>query len=552
MLASVEKLAGTLRQEFVLLRGGNQPALGASTKNPVSVAGNPIVGRVAQSEGENFCNSRGVPDFSEPFGDAQRGLRFRKDSFAGLPVVLNHADGLRCICVETMPGEEALSELALLWGEAENIFPIAPQEELHNSIAESAEAVVEHNQTIRVGNVGPDGCGTGYNSGHGSLRGVAQMARSLSDCSMIASRNSVRVFFRFSMVALALSVCAGTQGHAQETPVATTPAVTKELDIPGDKQWTDTGIDVKIGETIHVESAGQMKYQTQYAGPQGMRRSWTDLTRSLPVNAAGAGSLIGRIGEGDAAIPFALGEKRDVSVRRSGRLFLGLNQAANESGEGSFHAKVQVLPPSAHPAVEKKIEISPEVLAQIPRRIGDMQGNPGDMVNFMIVGSREALLKTYEDAGWMLADKDKKQAVFHALTATLEKDAYLAMPMSLLYLFGRVQDFGFEHAEPVQMVQQRHHLRIWKAPMEIGGQPLWVGAATHDIGFERDQRNNGLTHKIDPAIDKEREYLGETLDATGEVAILSHVTPADPLKEAHTATGGTFFSDGQILVVQLK
>lgn len=126
MLASVEKLAGTLRQEFVLLRGGNQPALRALAKNPETVAGNPIVGRVAQSEGENFCNSRGVPDFSEPFGDAQRGLRFRKDSFAGLPVVLNHADGLRCICVETMPGEEALSELALLWGEAENIFLIAP------------------------------------------------------------------------------------------------------------------------------------------------------------------------------------------------------------------------------------------------------------------------------------------------------------------------------------------------------------------------------------------------------------------------------------------
>ena len=88
--------------------------------------------------------------------------------------------------------------------------------------------------------------------------------------------------------------------------------------------------------------------------------------------------------------------------------------------------------------------------------------------------------------------------------------------------------------------------------MEIEGKALWVGAATHDIGFEKDQRNNGLTHKIDPAIDKEREYLGEMLDSTGEVAVLSYVTPPDPLKEAHTATGGTFVSDGQILVVQLK
>lgn len=124
--------------------------------------------------------------------------------------------------------------------------------------------------------------------------------------------------------------------------------------------------------------------------------------------------------------------------------------------------------------------------------------------------------------------------------------------MSQLYLFGRVQDFGYEHAEPVEMVKQRHDLRIWKTPMDIEGKAWWVGTATHDIGFEKDQRNNGLTHKIDPAIDKEREYLCETLDPTGEVAVLSHVTPADPLKEAHTAAGGTFFSDGQILVVQLE
>ena len=306
-----------------------------------------------------------------------------------------------------------------------------------------------------------------------------------------------------------------------------------------------------IGDRFVVESTGQVKYQAQFAGPEGLKRSWMDLTRSLPVNGAGAGSLVGRIGDDDAAIPFAIGARKEVVARRAGRLFLGLNQAADEAGEGSFHAKVQVFAASAAVATTA-IKVAPEILQQIPRQIGDLQGNPGDMVNFMIVGSKEALAKTYADAGWMLADRDKKQAVFHALTATLEKDAYLAMPMSPLYLFGRVQDFGYEHAEPVQMVQQRHHLRIWKAAFEIEGQTVWVGAATHDIGFEKDQRNNGLTHKIDPDIDKEREYLGQTLDATGEVAVLSHVLPSDPLREAHTATGGSFHSDGQILVIQLR
>jgi hypothetical protein len=103
-------------------------------------------------------------------------------------------------------------------------------------------------------------------------------------------------------------------------------------------------------------------------------------------------------------------------------------------------------------------------------------------------------------------------------------------------------------------VQSRHHLRVWKAPFDVDGQPVWVGAATHDIGFEHDNRGQGalaITHKIDPDIDQEREFVRETLSATGDVANVTKVTPPDPLKEARTATGGTFHSDGQVLLIQL-
>ena len=135
---------------------------------------------------------------------------------------------------------------------------------------------------------------------------------------------------------------------------------------------------------------------------------------------------------------------------------------------------------------------------------------------------------------------------------TLEKKDYLTMPMSTLYLFDRPQDYGFAHAEPVRVVMSRNHLRVWKSPYQASGRQLWCIAATHDIGFERDQRNNLITHKIDPAIDGEREYVNETLSATGLVVARSHVTPANPLTTAKTATGGEFHSDGRILVLALK
>jgi hypothetical protein len=126
------------------------------------------------------------------------------------------------------------------------------------------------------------------------------------------------------------------------------------------------------------------------------------------------------------------------------------------------------------------------------------------------------------------------------------------MPMSALYLFGRSQDYGWAHAEPIKVVASRNHLRIWKAPFDVGGQTLWIGAATHDIGFDRDQRNDGITHKIDPDIDLEREYVEKTLNATGLIAEVAHALPTDALKEAKTATGGSFHSDGRVLILKLS
>jgi len=134
----------------------------------------------------------------------------------------------------------------------------------------------------------------------------------------------------------------------------------------------------------------------------------------------------------------------------------------------------------------------------------------------------------------------------------MSKESYLTMPMSQLYLFGRPQDYGWAHAEPIQVVMSRNHLRVWKAPFEINGQMVWVGAATHDIGFERDQRNNGLTHKIDPDIDLERNYVEKTLTSTGLVGEVEHFTPQNPLITAKTATGGEFHSNGQVLVLKLN
>jgi hypothetical protein len=188
----------------------------------------------------------------------------------------------------------------------------------------------------------------------------------------------------------------------------------------------------------------------------------------------------------------------------------------------------------------------------LPRRVNDQLQNLGDMVNFVIVGSQKKMQDALTAADWHVADRDVKESVMKAVLETYEKKAYVQMPMSDLYLFGRVQDFGYEQAEPYAVVASRHHFRIWKAPFQWDSQEVWVGAGTHDIGFEKDQRTGGVTHKIDPAVDGERDHIGSTLEQAKLVKTLTYYLPAHPVQESKNATGGGYHSDGRILVMVLN
>ena len=115
-----------------------------------------------------------------------------------------------------------------------------------------------------------------------------------------------------------------------------------------------------------------------------------------------------------------------------------------------------------------------------------------------------------------------------------------------------MQDFGYEQAEPYSVVASRHHFRLWKAPFQIDGQQVWVGAGTHDVGFEKDQRNGQVTHKIDPAVDKERDHIATSLGKTGLVKKLSYYLPPDPVQQAKNATGGAYHSDGRVLLMWIE
>ena len=328
----------------------------------------------------------------------------------------------------------------------------------------------------------------------------------------------------------------------------------QDFTIEGSKQWVDTALDLKPGDQVRLTGSGTLKYSTSLKenGPEGGVRAWLDMIRTFPLNDSPKGALIGRIGDRSTARPFLIGPLRDQRVGVEGRLFLGINHMAGDRATGQFTVKVEITkakPGEALTTKTIKTRLTQEQLDSLPRRVVDKDNNPGDRVNFVVVGSENQLKNALANAGWVSVDRTVKDAVFRGILASVSKQSYVTLPMSELMMFGRAQDYGFAQGDPIRVIAARHHFRVWKAPFTVDGQSVWVGAGTHDIGFDKDQRNGKLTHKIDPETDKEREYISSSFTESGIVLATEYMTMKDPVKEAKTAHGEAFFSDGRTAVI---
>ena len=340
------------------------------------------------------------------------------------------------------------------------------------------------------------------------------------------------------------------------TPPAKVNPNVKEIALSGDKQWVDTGIDLLPGDIVKLTGSGTIKLGNAKAenGPEGGPRAWTDMLRTLPVNDANRGAIVGRIGDRDTARAFLIGALREQRAGLAGRLFVGINMASSDQANGAFKVVIEKTAATLSTAAPYTVttKLTQAQLDSIPRRVQGEDGTPGDRTNFVVVGSEQQVKNALEHAGWTSVDRTPKDAVLRSVMSILTKGSYVTLPMSQLMLFDRVQDYGYAQGDPLKVIAARHHFRIWKAPFKLGEQEVWVGAGTHDIGFDKDQRNGKITHKIDPDTDLEREYITRSFLEEGSVVLTEFMTATDPIKEANTAHGEAFHSDGRHAILYMK
>jgi len=177
----------------------------------------------------------------------------------------------------------------------------------------------------------------------------------------------------------------------------------------------------------------------------------------------------------------------------------------------------------------------------------------GDPLNVVVIGSREQLLTAVARSGWSFTHRITLRSIQRELGAAIANSEYAVAPVSSLYAFGRKQDIALQRAR--SSIAQRNHMRLWLAPVTFGGQPVWIGQVSRDIGVKFTDKSVTLTtHVIDPAVDEAREYLLQSLLTRQSVRRFGFVKSMEAAPAGHprrNLTDDPYFTDGLRLVVIL-
>ena len=187
-------------------------------------------------------------------------------------------------------------------------------------------------------------------------------------------------------------------------------------------------------------------------------------------------------------------------------------------------------------------------LTDAPRNTTTKQGRQGDPVNIAFVGTEEELHRTLARARWYAADPITLKTSLRIAADVVLKKPYDHAPVSDLFLWGRQQDTAFE--QPVgASPKQRHHVRFWRSrELDAGGEPLWLGAATFDERVEISRTTGGVTHRIGPDVDRERNKLVIDARTSGLLDGYYWVDRFHRDREGRNGGGDPYFTDGRLAV----
>jgi len=211
------------------------------------------------------------------------------------------------------------------------------------------------------------------------------------------------------------------------------------------------------------------------------------------------------------------------------------------------------------PAVEITTETTfivqndiPAIFNNTPRTSEDITGKPMEPIDIIIVGSQEKLRAIFSKAGWFESDILSSKTLWRAAGATLRNKPYPEAPGVPSFWDSRPNDFAFEKSTPANSIKERHHIHFWETTYKTSeGQNIFFATAHFDQGVKLSSSLIVPTHKIDPAIDKERDFVKQDILNTGDVEKIQEFKIVEPTL-GKNQSGDQFFTDGKAYIVYLK
>jgi LssY C-terminus len=178
----------------------------------------------------------------------------------------------------------------------------------------------------------------------------------------------------------------------------------------------------------------------------------------------------------------------------------------------------------------------------------------GDPVNFVLIGSDDDILGALTRQGWDPTHALGAATAWTMFRAYISANDYRYAPISPLYFYGRRQDIALQKARTT--INQRNHLRLWKAPYSYEGKSVWLGQISRDIGV-RFAINAPffVTHVIEPDLDDARSYLIQDLMASEYLHAFGWLKGVGQVRQDETRvnlTGDPYFTDGLRAVMMIS
>jgi len=191
-----------------------------------------------------------------------------------------------------------------------------------------------------------------------------------------------------------------------------------------------------------------------------------------------------------------------------------------------------------------------DYLASLPCCVlGGDKKTAGDPLNLVLIGEGKDVLSTLVHQGWNLTETISSDTMWRTVASSVFGSKYTTSPVSALYLFDRPQDIALQKAR--ETVDERNHLRLWRAPVTYKGKRVFVGQISRDIGVKFSSKTF-VTHKIDPVVDEARLYIALDMIDSQNIKAFGYVKGvgfSDRDKPRYNYTEDPYYTDGKRVVL---